>query len=530
VLLLMGAVSLVLLIACANLVNLLLARGMSRRREIGLRLAIGASRGRLFRQLLTESAALGLVGGAVGLALAFWGTRLIVTLIADGDPTISFDTNPDGRVLAFTAAISLGSALAAGLIPALRADRTSVTPGMREAVGRPTASRTARFWTRVLIGGQVALSLVLLTGAALLLTSLRNLRTFDAGFDRDHVLLVGLSPARGGYVGDRQLAYYRQVLEHTRSTPGVRAAGLSLMTPIGGGLFDQGFAVEGRPRDSRVMVYANEVSDGYFDAMGTRLLLGRDFTPQDGPESKLVAVINEALSRRYFRNEDPIGRRVTLGRREAVEIVGVVANAKYVSLREEDQPTAYLHALQTARDAGGLTLAVRTSGDPLALAPAIRRDLHSIAGTVPISPGAALSAQIDRSLVKERLMTRILAAFAALALLLASVGLYGVIGYAVTRRTSEIGIRLALGATRRTVLWSVLRESWGLVAVGVAIGLPAALALTRLLSALLYGVTPTDPWVLGGAVGSLLVVALAAAAQPAWRAVRIDPLVALRSE
>lgn len=530
VLLLMGAVSLVLLIACANVVNLLLARGMARRREIGLRLAIGASRGRLVRQLLTESAALGLVGGAAGLAFATWGTRLIAAFIADGDPAVSFDIAPDGRVLVFTAVISLGSALVAGLAPALRAARTNVTPGMRDDGHTPNVSRTSTFWTRTLIAAQVALSLLLLTGASLLVTSLRNLRTFDAGFDRDHVLKMGLNPARGGYTGDRRVEYYRQVLERARNAPGVRAAGLSLVTPISGGGVDLSFGVEGRPREPGAIVYVNEVSDGYFAAMGTTLLVGRDFVPKVGPSSTFVAVINDALSRRYFNGENPIGRRVRLGSQEGLEIIGVVANAKYASLREEDHPTIYVDALQKRDNAWGLTLAVRTWGDPVSFDTAIRREVQAVARTVPITQGAPLSAQIERSLVKERLMTRILSAFAALALLLASVGLYGVLGYAVTRRTNEIGIRLALGATRGTVLWSVVRESWTLVAIGVAIGVPAALALTQLLSSLLYGVTPTDPWVLGGAVACLFVVALAAASQPAWRAVRVDPLVALRYE
>ena len=530
VLLLMGAVSLVLLIACANVVNLLLARGMARGREISLRLAIGASRGRLVRQLLTESAALGLIGGAAGFVLATWSTRFIAAFMADGDPTISFDIALDGRVLVFTAVISLGSALLAGLAPALRAARTNVTPGMGNDARTANLSRTATLWTRLLIGGQVALSLLLLTGASLLVTSLRNLREFDAGFDRDHVLLMGLNPSKGGYTGERRLEYYRQVLERARNTPGVRAAGLSLLTPISGGGVDLSFDVEGRPRERGPSVYVNNVSDGYLAAMGTTLLVGRDLTPQDGPSSTPVVVINDALSRRYFKNENPIGRRVRVGFGEGLEIVGVVANAKYLSLREEDYPTVYVHALQTRDQPWDLTLAVRTSGDPAPLATAIRRDVQAVAGTVPISRPSTLSAQIDRSLVKERLMTRILGAFAALALLLASVGLYGVLGYAVTRRTNEIGIRMALGATRGTVLWSVLRESWTLVAIGVAIGIPAALVLTRLLSSLLYGVTPTDPWVLGGAVACLFVVALAAASQPAWRALRVDPLVALRYE
>jgi predicted permease len=497
---------------------------------MGLRLAIGASRGRLVRQLLTESATLGLIGGAGGFALATWGTRLIAAYMADGDPNIAFDIAPDGRVLLFTGVISLGSALVAGMVPSLRATRTNVTPGVREDARTLTVSRTTTLWARVLIATQVALSLLLLTGASLLLASLHNLRTFDAGFDRDHVLKMGLSPAKGGYTGDRRLEYYRQVLERARSTPGVRAAGLSMLTPISGGGLDQSFGVEGRPPDRGTNVYVNEVSDGYFAAIGTTLLVGRDFAPQDSRSSTPVAVINDALSRRYFKGESPIGRRVSVGNEEGFEIIGVVANAKYMSLREEDHPTVYLDARRRPEDAWGLTLAVRTLADPASFATAVRREVQAVDGNVPITQGSLLSAQIERTLVKERLMTRILSAFAVLALLLAAVGLYGVLGYAVTRRTNEIGIRLALGATRGTVLWSVVRESWTLVAIGVAIGVPAALALTRLLSSLLYDVTPTDPWVLGGAIACLFVVALAAAAQPAWRAVRVDPLVALRYE
>lgn len=502
---------------------------MARRREIGLRLAIGASRGRLVRQLLTESAALGLIGGAAGFAFATWGTRVIAAFIADGDPTIVFDIAPDGRVLLFTGVISLGSALLAGMAPALRAARTNVMPGMRDDVRTLNVSRTATFATRALIAAQVALSLLLLAGASLLVTSLRNLRTFDPGFDREHVLKMGLNPGRGGYTGDRRLAYYRQVLERARNTPGVRAAALSMMTPISGGSVDQSFGVEGRPREPGAMVFVNHVSDRYFVTMGTPLLLGRDFTPQDGPDSTPVAVINEAVARRYFKTESPIGQRVRLGRLEGLEIVGVVANAKYVSLRDEDPPTVYVHALQK-RDTGGLTLSVKTTGKPVGVAPTIRREVQAVAPTVPVTQASLLTAQINRSLVKERLMARILSAFAAMALLLAAVGLYGVIGYAVTRRTNEIGIRLALGAPRGTVLRSVLLESWTVVAIGVAIGVPAALSLTRLLSSLLYGVTPTDPWVLTSAVACLFVVALVAASRPAWRASRVDPLVALRYE
>jgi predicted permease len=343
------------------------------------------------------------------------------------------------------------------------------------------------------------------------------------------VLLIGLNPAAGGYAGERRLDYYRQVLERIRNIPAVQAAGLSLITPIGGGAVDLSFAVEGRPREPEAVVYVNDVSDGYFATMGTRVLMGREFRPLDRSGSTAVAVVNEALSRRYFRNENPIGRRVQVGNRGTLEIVGVVANAKYLTLREEDHPTVYVNAFQSA-EAWGLTLAVQTAGAPDTLAPTIRREVQAVAAAVPVASGSSFAAVIDRSLVKERLVTRILGFFAVLAVLLTSVGLYGVLAYDVTRRTSEFGIRIALGAPRGAVLWAVVRESWMLVATGVVIGVPAALSFTRPLSSLLFGVTPTDTWILSGAVVCLFAVAAGAAAQPALRALRVDPVVALRHE
>jgi predicted permease len=528
-LLLMGAVGMVLLIACANVVNLLLARGMARRRELGLRLAIGASRGRLVRQLLTESAALGLIGGSAGFGLAMWITPIIAGLMANGDRHVFFDASPDGRVLAFTAVVSLSAAFLAGVVPAFRSARAAAAPGMRDEGRTLTAGRAATVWTRGMIAGQVALSLLLLTGASLLVASLRNLHTFDAGFDRDNVLMIGLSPGRGGIAPDRRIEYYRQVLDRARRTPGVQEAGLSIITPISGGGIDLTFSPEARPIEPAPMVYVNYVSDGYFSAMGTALRAGRDFGPQDAPGSTPVAIVNEALAGRYFGASSAIGQRVRLGGRGSLEIVGVVASAKYVTLREADVPTIYTNALQM-QGVGGLTLTVRTAGAPAALAPAIRREVRAVATTVPVGEGITLADQIDRSLVRERMMTRILGALAGLAVLLASIGLYGVLSYAVARKTNEIGIRLALGATRGSVLRGVLREAALLVALGVVIGVPAAIGFTRLLVSMLYDVTPTEPWVFTGAIVGLFAVALAAALQPAWRALRVDPLDALRYE
>jgi predicted permease len=530
VLLLAGAVALVLLIACANVVNLLLARGVARRREIALRLAIGASRSRLVRQLLTESALLGAAGGALGLLVAGAGAPLLVRLVSDGNAPIGLDVAPGATVLLFTAGTALVSSFLAGVLPAFRAVRADITPSFQGDTRSLSMTRTSARWGRALIVAQVALSVLLLVGAALLIATLRNIRRFDPGFERDHVLLLRLDPERAGYTDARIATYYRDVLSRIRAMRGVRAASLSIVTPISGGGIDLPFAVAGRPREAGVMVYANRTTEGFFATMGTPLLAGRDFVPQDGARRGTVVIVNRALAERYFKDDDPIGHRIRLRTDTGeLEIVGVVANAKYLSLRESDLPTAYLYALDDPERVG-LELSVRTSDDPLTFASDIRREVQSVAATVPISDVRTLSRQVERSLVRERLVARLLSAFAVLALVLASVGLYGVLGYAVARRTNEIGVRLALGAPRGTILRSVLRESWTVVAIGCAIGLPAAIFLSQLLASLLYGVTRSDPSVLTGVVASLFLVATMAAAAPAWRAFRVDPLVALRHE
>jgi len=531
VLLLMGAVALVLVVACANVVSLLLTRGLARRAEIAVRLAVGASRTRLVRQLLAESAVLGLIGGGVGLAVAVWGTPWIAALMANGDPSVAYDVAPDSTVLIFTLLVSLGAALLAGLIPAVRVSRANV-PSLREDAGARTARAGLSVWTRGLIAFQMALSLLLLAGALLLVTTLRNFRTGDFGFDREGVLSMGLQPARAGYTGERRLTYYRAVLERARNAAGVRSAALSLGMPVISGGVDTSFAVEGEPADPDASVGVNDVTDGYFDVTGTRFLAGRDFGPQDGPQSSPVAIVNDALARRYFGTRNPIGQRVRAGLRGVVEIVGVVATAKYQSLKEDDAPVIYVHALQSANSAGAtinLNLVAKTAGDPLSVGLALRRAIGEVA-PVRVTVPETLSSQIDRTVIEERLIARVLGVFALLAVGLAAAGLYGVLAYSTTRRTGEIGIRLALGATRSAVLWPVLAEAAKLAALGIAIGLPAALAVTRLLSNLLYGVTPTDARVLGAVVLCLLGVALIAASVPAWRASRVNPLIALRYE
>ena len=528
-LLLMAAVSLVLFIACANVVNLLLARGVTRRREIALRLAIGASRSRLVRQLITESALLCIAGGALGLAGAALGAPVILSLLRQGGSPIDLDVAPDARVLFFTASAAFAACMLAGVLPALRSARTDITPAFQSGPRSLSLTRESSRWGSVLIAGQVALSLTLVAGAALLVTTLRNIRGVHPGFDAEHVLLIGIDPARVGYAEAKLTRYYRDVLDAVRALPGVGAASLSRVTPISGGGIDQPITIEGRRREPGVMIQANRMSEGFFATMAIPMRIGRDFVPEDGTRPPRAAIVNDALAQRYFPDENPIGRRFVLGAPQPLEIVGVVANSKYLTLRDVDKPTVYIYSPDTA-EAGAMTLSVRTTGDPLTFAAAVRDRLQAIDGTVPLSRPRTLRSQVERSLGTERLVARMLGAFAVLALLLASVGLHGVLGYAVTRRTGEIGLRLALGATRGRVLRSVLRQALIAVAAGSAIGVPATLLLSTPLSGLLYGVTPSDPFVLAGAVVALLLVATAAAAVPAWRAARVDPLVALRHE
>jgi putative ABC transport system permease protein len=525
-LLLMGAVTLVLVIACTNVVNLLLSRGVTRRREIALRLAIGAGRSRVVRQLLTESALLGAIGAALGLIVATWGAPLVLRLVTQGGTPIDLDVAPDGRVLFFTAAIAMGASLAAGVFPALRTARADLTPAFQANPRSLSVTRESTRWGQGLIAAQVALSLLLVAGASLLVVTLRNIRGIHPGFDAGHVVLVGVDPSRVGYAGERLTQYYRDLLSAVRSVPGVQAASLSKITPISGGGIDLPITIEGRAREPGVMVTANRMSEGFFATMAIPMLLGRDFVADDAGAGRVI--VNEALVQRYFKDENPIGRRFMLMGPRPLEIVGVAANSKYYTLRDPDKPTVYLFGLEG--DSGNVTLSVRTAGEPTAFATAIRSRVESVATNVPVAQARTLSSQVDRSLVNERLIARLLSTFAILALILAAVGLYGVLGYSVERRTGEIGLRLALGATRGGVLRSVLRQSAIVVVIGSAVGAAATQLLARPLSGLLYGVTTSDPAVLALAAGCLFVVAMTAAAVPAWRAARVDPLVALRQE
>ena len=539
-LILMAMVGLVLLIACTNVANLLLARATARQKEIAVRLAIGAGRVRLIRQLLTESLLLGLAGGAAGWLLAWWSGATLASLMSMGwgleRGQLKLDLHPDPRVLAFTGAVSVLVAVLFGLAPALRATRLDLTPALKENARTVSTGRSRLGLGKALVVVQVALSLLLLFGAGLFVRTLKNLEDLDPGFTRQNVLLFSVDATKSGYKAADVAPVYQRLLERFEAIPGVRSASLSTMAPItGGGGEDSEVWVEGyTPRASEDMtVYLNAVGPRYFETIRTPILLGRDFGPRDSGSTGKVAIINQAMARYFFGNVNPIGRRFGWGRagganRQEFEIVGVVKDSKYESLRETVPRIAYLDCFQSPL--GGMTFVVRTLVRPAALAPQIRLEILAIAKDLRIGSFSTLEEHVDRSLGQERLMATLSALFGALAVLVASVGLYGIMAYAVARRTSEIGIRMALGAQQADVLWMVLRETLAMVAIGLAIGVLAALASSRVISSQLFGLTAHDPWTIAVASVVLLGVALFAGYLPARRATKVDPMVALHYE
>jgi predicted permease len=532
-LLLMSVVGLVLLIACANVANLLLARASSRRKEIGVRLALGAGRGRLIRQLLTESVLLAAAGGVLGLLIAPWATQFLVGMVYRSAETIPFDIDPDGRILAFTCGISLLTGLLFGLAPALRATRLDLAPTLKVNARGAIGERSRLGLSKSLVVIQVAVSLLLLVGAGLFVGSLQNLRSLDLGFRPDHVLVFQLDPRGAGYQQEQLTALYRRVLDAVRAIPGVESAGLSFRTLLGGARRSESVEVEGYDfqREEENAVRVMHVSPGYFDAVGMTLLEGRAIDDRDHEGSAPAVVVNQKFAEHFFKERPALGGHIRFGpagEAPNLEIVGIAGDAKYNEMREQAPEVAFVPVFQRPEFIESLD--IRTSGDATALTAEVRRVLGEVDRNLPIRNVTTLSAQVERRLSQERLLTTLTSFFGALALLLASIGLFGVMSYAVSGRTSEIGIRMALGAESASVLWMVLRESLGLVVIGAAAGLVAAAASTRLLSGLLYEMSPTDPaaFVASGVV--LLAVAAFAAYIPARRAARVDPIVALRYE
>ena len=532
---LMVVVALVLLIACANVANLLLARAAVRGREMAIRLAIGAARRRLIRQLLTESVLLAGLGAVVGVVVARWGSALLVGALSRGSFPVFLDLTLDVRVLAFTLSVAVATGILFGLAPAWRATRIDPQAALKTN-GRGVVEGHSRFTIgKALVVGQIALSLVLVIGAGLLLGSFRNLTTLDPGFRRDGVLLVSVSLRNSGYPADSYGAVHSELLARFRALPGVEAAGASQMTPISGSAWNDNIKVDGYAQKSAGdgLVYFNEVTDGFFAAMGTPLLAGRDFNETDRPASRPVAIVNETMARKFFNGRSPLGDHYRLVQHDSmsapIEIIGVVKDAKYRELREETLPTIYLPVAQDAKATPYANYELRTSGPVSALAPAVKAMVAEVNRSIALEL-TPLSEQLDSSLTRERLLATLSGFFGALALLLAMVGLYGTLSYNVARRRNEIGIRIALGAAQGRVIRLVLGEVTRTVLIGVALGLVAALASTRWVGSFLYGLSPSDPATVVGAAVTLACVALAAGALPAWRAARVEPIAALRDE
>jgi len=526
---LMVVVGLVLLIACANVANLLLTRAAARQKEIAVRLALGASRLRLVRQLLTESVLLAVAGGLGGLLFAFWGGDVLLTLVSTGTAPISLDLHPDIRILAFTGAVSLLTGILFGLAPALRATRVDLTPALKDSA-RSLSGGSGRYRLgKVLIVVQVALSLLLLIGAGLFIRSLRNLKSLDAGFNRENVLVLSIDTAAPRYKEPQLKNLYRQLLERINALPGVHSASLAFQVFRGGNMGICCISIQGAPplpeADRRVA--GDIVGPKFFETIGTPLLAGRDFNLQDNENAQKVAIINEAAAGYYFSNESPLGRRFVWLNNE-IEIVGVVKDAKHRGLREQTPRMFYIPLFQHGTQPN--LLALRTEGNPASMIAAVRRVIQEVEPKLPITEVSTLAAHVDASLIQDRLIALLSSFFGVLALLLSCIGLYGVMSYTVSRRTNEIGIRMALGAQPGNVRWMVLRETLLLVLIGVAIGLPAALAVTRLVTSLLFGLTPTDPLAITLATLLLLAVAAVAGYLPARRASRVDPMIALRYE
>jgi len=538
--LLMTISGLVLLIACANIANLLLARGAATRFETAIRVALGAPRHRLIREVMAESILLGVLGGLAGLFVAFEGTRTILLIAFRGAHYIPINPAPSLQVLGFAFLLACVTGIVFGVAPAWITSHSDPADTLRGA-GRSTRDRSS-LPRQSLVVLQVALSAVLLIGAGLLSQTLRNLENQRFGFETESRLIVRVNPALAGYKVEKLYGLYQQLEQHLPQIPGVVSASYSIYSPMRGDNWSLGIHIEGHPPEERIGASFDRVGPHYFETIGTRLLRGRTIGDEDTPTSRHVAVINETFARKFFPKEDPIDRHFGMGDASNsgdLEIVGIVEDAKYSEAREPAYPTFFMPFLQMAKDPklffmvgshfmGDIEL--RVAGKPENLEPAVRRALADIDPNLTVLDIVSLSEQLDRNFNQDRLIARLTELFGLLALVLACVGLYGVTAYSVARRTSEIGIRMALGADRRNVLGLVLRGALIQLGLGLAIGIPVALAGGRLAANQLYGVKSHDPAILGLAVVVLAACALLAAFVPARRAASIDPMQALRTE
>ena len=529
---LLAAVGCVLLIACANVANLLLTRATAREREIAIRSALGAARVRIIRQLLTESVLLSVLGGIVGLVLAYWMLYALLWLSPTNIPRLPA-IRMDGRVLAFTSVIVVLTGILFGMVPALRTSKLNLSEALKEGARNVAGGRHERL-RQLLVVSELALSLVLLVSAGLLIRSFISVERVNPGFDAQNVLGMRLSVAGTSYKGERSEIFYRELLDRVRSIPGVKSAGIADNLPLSGGIGWGNISIEGyQPSAGQEAIQSDARIAGvaYFETMKVPLIKGRFFDEHDTEDSLQVIVIDENMARNYWPNPNPIGGRIKFGRSESnpwMTVVGVVGNVKQYDLESESRVTMYLPAAQAG--AGTMYLVARTSVAPLSLAATIGSAVHSMDPNIPIFDVKTMEQRLSESLARRRFAMLALGMFAGLALLLAVIGIYGVISYSVAQRTSELGIRLALGARQRDVLRLVLSGGFRLALIGIGLGLVLSFAVTRFLSSLLFGVRATDLFTFSALSILLVVVSLLACYLPARRATKVDPLVALRYE
>lgn len=535
---LMGVVVLVLLIACANLANFLLAKAATREHEFSTRLALGSSRARIVRQILTETLLLSFIGGALGLLLAFWGTRLLINFVVSGTPTghTALSATPDLHVLAFTFGLSIMTALLFGIAPALRISRIGAAPALTSNARTASSigGRASRLLPNILVTAQVTLSLMLLAGAGLFLRTLHNLQHQDLGFNRTNVLLVQFNPKFAGYKPEQLNGLYERILARLDALPGVHSSTISGSPAIGTSMWRSPIEIKGHnaaPKEDLV-TGINRVAPRYFETMGIALLKGRPIAAQDTATAPKVVVVNQTLADHFFPHGDAIGHRFTVGDPSVKgewEIAGVVRDTKYNSLREVPTRMIYLPVMQlTDDDNYAYWIQLRTTGDPASVTTAVRSALAEIDPNLPIIQVRTIGEQVDHLMNQEKMISQLSSFFSLLALSLACIGLYGVMTYSVVRRTNEIGIRIALGAQSGTVLWMILKESLLLLAAGIAVGVPATLLASRAVQSQLFGLSPSDPFTFVTATVLISLVTFVAAYFPARLATRVDPIIALR--